>query len=569
MGPIENLRHGTPSRKRILRSGRATLSKVLVVYTAAGLSVISIGLGIGQCPILRGAHRVTTASVGPATKPSLSARGGRSPVATLPQVSRSADIFRAARGLAANRAARSSGGGSPPPGPEPEEPPENAPPPANPSPAEPLAISGVDVSVSPFDARVSWATNFATTGQEAYDIDGTPTIWAPPVQADLAHETDFVNLRPSTDYTLRLRATDEWGRVAMTDVQVRTPSDSGQTDDFTSASEGAILVNGQRVFPLALWDVCPYDVSRRINDGINLFMGDGCGNEGALLTRLRGRAFAVTDAANGLRDVPGLIGWYYPDELDGRLASRPSDEDIKELAVDPPGGLLSFLTLTNHFYSGADPLPIGRDLYPQLTSLANVLGFDLYPLQNWCRTDRFDAVYKAQLELEALAGDKPTYQWIEARQMDCDAGSLDPTPASVKAETWLAIAGGADGIGYFPNNWRDDIGAQIRDLNSTITELAPALLSPKQDVQSNQDAVKVGARTLNGAVYVIAVNSSRAPVEASIHVSGLGGRTLDVLGEERQLKASDDDLITDGFDPLTVHIYVAAPLGWTVESTTP
>jgi hypothetical protein len=224
--------------------------------------------------------------------------------------------------------------------------------------------------------------------------------------------------------------------------------------------------------------------------------------------------------------------------------------------------------LTNHFYSGADPLPLGRDLYPQLAALANVLGFDLYPLQNWCRTDRFDAVYNAQLELQALAGGKPTYQWIEARQMDCDAGSLDPTPASVRAETWLAIAGGADGIGYFPNNWRDDVGAEIRDLNSTITELAPALLSSKQDAQSSQDVVKVGARALNGAVYVIAVNSSRSPVEASIHVSGLGGRMVDVLGEQRQLKTSDDDLITDGFDPLAVHIYVAAPPGWDMESTT-
>jgi hypothetical protein len=569
MGPIENLRDGTSTRKRILRSGRTPLSKAFVVYTAAGLTAISFGLGNGQCPTLRAAHRVTTAAAAasPVTTRPLSGRDARRTAATVPRLSRLADIFRAARDLGASRSARSSSDG-PPPVPQPEEPP-TAPLPANPPPAQPLAISGVDVSVSPFDARVSWATNFAATGQEAYEIGGTPAIWAPPAQADLAHETDFVNLRPSTDYTLWLRATDEWGRAATIDVQVRTSSDTGQTDDYTSASEGAILVNGRRVFPLALWDVCPSDVSRRINDGINLFMGDGCGDEPALLTRLHGRAFAVTDAANGLRDVPGLIGWYYPDELDGRLASRPSNEDIDQLAVDPPGGLLSFLTLTNHFYSGADPLPIGRDLYPQLASLANVLGFDLYPLQNWCRTDRFDAVYKAQVELEALGGGKPTYQWIEARQMDCQAGSLDPTPASVKAETWLAIAGGADGIGYFPNNWRDDVGFQIRDLNSTITELAPALLSPKQDVQSNQDVVKAGARVLNGAVYVIAVNSGRAPVQASIHVSGLGGRTLDVLGEERQLKASDDDLITDGFDPLTVHIYVAAPLGWNVESTTP
>jgi hypothetical protein len=310
-------------------------------------------------------------------------------------------------------------------------------------------------------------------------------------------------------------------------------------------------------------------VSRRIDDGINLFMGDGCGNERALLARLRGETFAVTDAANGLGARPGLIGWYYPDELDGRLQDEPSTAELSQMAVDPPPGLLTFLTLTNHFYSGAEPLSFGRDLYPHLAGLANVLGFDLYPLQNWCRIDRFDAVYRAQRELETLAGGRPTYQWIEARQMDCPSGALDPSPATVRAETWLAIAAGAEGIGYFPNNWHNDIGDEIRDLNARITELAPALLGEIQTVESSVDAVKVGARMLNGALYIIAVNSSSEPVEALIHVPALAGRAVGVLDEARQLAASDNAVFSDSFGPLAVHVYVAAPAGWDTTPTTP
>src|SRR5439155_16021388 len=164
-----------------------------------------------------------------------------------------------------------------------------------------------------------------------------------------------------------------------------------------------------------LWDVCPSAVSQSLDDGINLFMGDGCGNERALVSRLRGRTFAVTDSANRLTDMSGVIGWAYPDELDARLPSAPSEADAKRMTVDSPG-LLSFLTLTNHFYTGADHLLLVRAIYPQLIALANVVGFYLYPLQNWCRDDRFDAVYRAQRELELLAQGKPTYQWIEVRQ---------------------------------------------------------------------------------------------------------------------------------------------------------
>ena len=36
-----------------------------------------------------------------------------------------------------------------------------------------------------------------------------------------------------------------------------------------------------------------------------------------------------------------------------------------------------------------------------------------------------------------------------------------PTPAVVHAETWLAIAGGARGIGYFPDWWLPGLGVAV------------------------------------------------------------------------------------------------------------
>ena len=60
------------------------------------------------------------------------------------------------------------------------------------------------------------------------------------------------------------------------------------------------------------------------------------------------------------------------------------------------------------------------------------------------------AAFDAQAELVALAKGKPTFQWIEAGPMGVCFG-LDPSPPIVRAETWLAVAGGArtvlDGTG--------------------------------------------------------------------------------------------------------------------------
>ena len=85
---------------------------------------------------------------------------------------------------------------------------------------------------------------------------------------------------------------------------------------------------------------------------------------------------------------------------------------------------LSFLTLTNHFYTGAAALPWGRGIYPPLIAKADVVGFDLYPLQEWCKPERMADVFYAQRELVNLAAGKPTFQWIEANDWKCHGAEL-------------------------------------------------------------------------------------------------------------------------------------------------
>ena len=401
---------------------------------------------------------------------------------------------------------------------------------------------------------MSWRTTVPAATLGATSSSGPPTLWTPAAAASTEHETVFSNLAPGTAYDLSVYALDAWGRRASTGLRVLTPP---RATAPAARIEGASFVaDGSPFVPIALWAVCTGDVDAKLADGVNLFMSSACGSDRDLVEAIAGRAFAVVDARTASAGGAGVLGWNYPDEWDERL---PSDVTPSSLAVPAWAGLPSFLTLTNHFYSYAEPLPQGRGMYPLLARTADVLGFDLYPLQVWCRPDAFEHVYESQRELVLLAAGKPTYQWIEAAPMEhCPQPALAPSPQTVRAETWLAIAGGATAIGYFPNGWSEAVEREIARTSRELRELAPALLAPAVPAESSDAAVKVSAHVLNGAVYVVAVNSRRAPVQAAISVPELASREVEAYGEQRALVAVAGTL-TDSFEPLQVHLYVAAP----------
>jgi hypothetical protein len=312
-----------------------------------------------------------------------------------------------------------------------------------------------------------------------------------------------------------------------------------------------------------VWGQCSDGLGANLADGINVFMGDDCRGDRPLPEQLAGKAFSITANGNKDDDHRGLIGSFYQDEWDAFLPSSTSLADLAPDLIPPRQGRLTFLTLTNHFYSKAAPLPQGKGMYPALIDVPDVVGFDLYPLQVWCRP-AFADVFNSQNEIVDLAGGKPTFQWIETRQMEhvaCQHPSLEPTPETVRAETWLAVAGGAQGIGYFPNTWSPQIGQTIEETNRELAELAPALQTKAVDGSAADPRIKVGVRELEGALYIIAVNSTTDDVTTQIKVDGLGDSKIAALGEGRTLSASTGEL-ADSFEPLAVHVYVAAPIGW-------
>ncbi len=413
------------------------------------------------------------------------------------------------------------------------------------------------ISFTPFSATIAWRTNVPATSRIAYGLDA-PVLWTAPNIAATEHHATLTGLTFSSSYKIAVTASNEGSPGRVEEYVLTTPALSGPVQMTTS--DGVILLNGQPSFPKLVWAQCTDAVEGNLAVGIDLFMGNGCGTGADLATWISGRAFVLANAQAPAAARAGTVGTHLPDEWDTHLPGDLTTADALRLVPEIPGSGPRFLTLTNHFYSRASPLPQGKAMYPALAASADVLGFDLYPLQNWCRFDSFGDVFDSQLDLVALGRGRPTFQWIEARRMDCMGDQLDPTPETVRAEAWLSIAGGAHAIGYFPNNWSVEVGAEIARTNHEIQGLVPALVEPAIAASvSLGSSVKAGAREHNGAVYVIAVNASRSAATASINIPALGDRVLRSLDGQHTLTASGGSF-TDSFGPLEVRVYVAAPL---------
>ena len=127
-----------------------------------------------------------------------------------------------------------------------------------------------------------------------------------------------------------------------------------------TVGRGVLHLDGYPFFPLISWSECPGDMTQTLAAGINLFLDDPCGHVAEQVATLQGRALFAgmsDDSGTGA----GQVGFVYPDEADG-LGLDAAGLPTPVLAGP---GRVAFLTLTNHFFSGAAPLPQGRGIYPR------------------------------------------------------------------------------------------------------------------------------------------------------------------------------------------------------------
>jgi hypothetical protein len=463
----------------------------------------------------------------------------------------------------------------------------------------------VSVEAYPFSAVVKWHVPDAARVVVEVGVDDRYGIWSPSTMTRdaLTSRTTLAGLEPATAYRYRVVArwrngltaeargsfrTDPWPRSTaatavpaaadatsttgsgspfvlppalppgVTPTQPSTPATTSPLPPGTPLVESSspFRVNGNAVFPRMVWRQCPTYYPTSIGAGINLFLGVACSNTDEQFDRLAGRAMSTVDASTPAVSGPGQVGWHLADEADMSVG------DASKLPKPKGAGRVTFLTLTDHFSQRAAPPTKGRGIYQGFFDSADVVGFDTYPVEGRCSLAQIDNVYWMQRELVSLTRGKPTFQWIEAGPMEHCRDNQDPTPAVVRAETWLAIAGGARGIGYFPDWWVEDIRNEVRLSNREMVALAPALLAPvAKATWSSESPVRIGARRYNGATYIVAVNTSASDANATFTVPFLGGRKLRVFRDGRVVTPLGD-LVSDKLPGLGVAIYVVPPPGW-------
>jgi hypothetical protein len=353
--------------------------------------------------------------------------------------------------------------------------------------------------------------------------------------------------------------------VAITAVSCRPAGATGGPTADADVSHRVIVVHGKPFFPVMLVDQCE-EASPARTLGINLILNASCTSAPAdQLGRLGEEQLAVLDMRQNQTRDKQLAGFTYPDEPEN---NGWTPEELRSQFKFPRGtedGLLSFMTTTSAFFRAApyrDPR-IPAETTSALARLADVAGFDLYPL-NHCQSD-LSAVYEAQRQFGALAGAMPTFQWIETgplRPSYC--GGFTMTPSELTAEAWLAVAGGARGIGFFTHTWTPDHDAfdvsqpvqrAIARFSQLVAAVKPGLLGTSIPSGANSPAIKLVARSGAGRTFVFAVNSADAPVTVQVQVPGLRHGKLTVFGEKRTVTVAGGRF-ADRFRPLGVHVYV-------------
>jgi hypothetical protein len=415
------------------------------------------------------------------------------------------------------------------------------------------AVDNVQVAASSSSATVTWQTTAPTRGRVVYGVDGFYLYSALESTAATAHSVTLDNLNPSTTYSFRV------GSVVGAVTTAARPADVLFGTDGTR-----VTADGSLFFPVLSYEQCAETFGRAVALGVNTFVQvpfTGCSQPVAVTP-----PYVLSDqygAQNG-------SGWYLPDEPDG-WGITP--EQMPNLPPAVQTGRLRVLDVSQHFFSRQAPINerFDRNDYKRFAALADVIGFDMYPIVKFCGRVPLTDMFRAQRELMTIyAPGKPTFQWIETSKMTGECPSLQITPAVVNAETWLAIAGGACGIGYFTNSWTGDlwnrwdfdpgVEQQIATTVAGVQRLAPALCATYGDVVVPWDGtVMASSRTLNGALYVIAVNGSDKPTRVPFRVDSLAGRTLTVLDEDRVITPVKKVYFRDSFAPYQVHLYVAQP----------
>lgn len=346
-------------------------------------------------------------------------------------------------------------------------------------------------------------------------------------------------------------------------------------------------------FPLAVWVQSPSNAEKYAKIGINTYVALWNGPTAEQLDALEKAGMRVIcngsdRAIRQFKDRDLIIAWMHGDEPDnaqslpdgkGYGPPIPPDQIVESYRrireADPTRPVLLNLgqgVAWDGWYGRGVRTNHPED-YPKYLEGCDLASFDIYPASH----DKPEVAGKLEFvpngvaRLREWTGDaKPVWCCIETTQISNPGHA--PTPSQVRAEAWMAIIQGADGLIYFCHQFQprfieaglladDSMTQAVGELNRQITKLSPVLKSPElpeaervEASSSNEDVpILAMTRTHGGATYVFAASSANAETTATFRLPG-DPKRVEVLDEGREIEIEGGKWV-DRFAPYQIHLY--------------
>jgi hypothetical protein len=296
--------------------------------------------------------------------------------------------------------------------------------------------------------------------------------------------------------------------------------------------------------------------------------------------------------ANGLahKDDATIIAWMHGDEPDNAqrirgekgygppiLPAKIVEDYKKRKEADPTRPVLLNLGqgVAWDQYIGRGVRRNHPEDYVEYVQGCDIASFDIYPACHDHKDIAGNLWYVADgvSRLKNWAGpNRRVWNCIECTHISNP--NAKATPQQVKAEVWMSIVRGSQGIIYFCHQFKptsieaglladSEMVAGITAINAQIRELAPVLNSPTVSgaatvkSASAETPVELLVKRQGNDVYLFAVamrgNSTTAKFNLAELAPGSNVR-VEVLGENRQIGVTASQF-SDEFQPWGVHLY--------------
>lgn len=254
---------------------------------------------------------------------------------------------------------------------------------------------------------------------------------------------------------------------------------------------------------------------------------------------------------NAGKDHPALLAWDIFDERftiqwgkDNYALIKQRCEELKALDPYHPVYInenqygLTYLKTKNLYFPG------------------DIVSIDYYA---WTPSGNFQVTsdYMRMMDEMGRADGRPCWIYLLGAGYAFWA-SRDYTPSEHDFSAYTSIINGGSGIFYFASHPKSESSwNRIKRIFKELGELTPVIASVEDapKIQCSAPTIQILVKRHEGKTYIITVNSSKEPVDARFAIPGLKASEVEVMFEDRSIKASAETF-EDKFEGFQRHVYV-------------